>query len=113
MTVDQNILAMDIEKVVREYLYDRGHGRCVPVITYSQYDIKKYTFRMVCQTYNQSAHWCCNDKMDMDSFRREVRLLLKHNGFTKCRFDTSRITIKGDAFGDYTVTELNAIYFDR
>ena len=110
--MDNKLLAQEIGKLVEEYFYDRGTGHCEPTISFNQYDIKKYTFRMSCQTYNRSAQYCCNDKMDVDSFRREVRLLLKHNGYRKVKFDTQKLTIVGGAFGDYTVTELKAIYFD-
>lgn len=114
MTVAQNILALDIEKVVRDYFHNKSWGRCEPVISYSEYDIKKYTFRMASRTLNASAEYCMtDDRMDMDSFRREVKALLKRNGFTKCKFDTKKITYTGGAFGDERVVRLNAIYFDR
>lgn len=107
-------LENDIEKIVEKYFYDRGHGRCIPAVTYSEYDIKKYTFRMSCQTYNCSADYCMNENtLQLNNFRKEIRAILKQNGFTKCKFDTTKVTIKGGAFGDYRVTRLNAIYFDK
>lgn len=114
MTIEQNILALDIEKVVRDYFHNWGRGRCEPSICYNKYDIKKYTFRMISMTLNTSADYCMpSNSMDMDSFRREVRLLLKRNGFTKCKFDTKKVTYTGGAFGEEQVIRLNAIYFDR
>jgi len=104
----------NMESIVNKYFYDRGHGRCIPVITYSEYDIKKYTFLMSCQTYNCMADYCMNEhSLQLNAFRKEIRALLRQNGFTKCKFDTKKVTIKGGAFGDYIVTRLNAIYFDK
>jgi len=37
---------------------------------------------------------------------------LKRNGFSKCKFDTRKVTYVGGAFGDERVVQLNAIYFD-
>ena len=68
---------------------------------------------MSCQTLGASADYCINEEIKFQDFRKDVRTLLKKNGFKKCRFDTTRVTIKGGAFGDYKVIRLNAIYFDK
>ena len=111
--VQMEQLAQDMHKVVRDYFHDKGWGRCEPCVSYSTWDIKKYTFRIVSMTRNTSANYCMSDdRMDVDSFRREIRSLLKRNGFTRCKFDTNKVTYTGGAFGDEHVVRLNAIYFD-
>lgn len=113
MTVAQNILAMDIGKIVRDYFYNKSHGKCEAVVSYNNYDIKKYTFRMVCTTLGGSATYCMPaSTIDLDCFRQEVRKLLKSNGFTRCKFDVEKVTYTGGAFGDEPYYHLKAIYFD-
>ena len=106
-------LAEEIFKIIKTYCYDDSRGRTEAHITYSEYDIKKYTFRIRCTTLNQTDHFSLRYNYRLEDFKKEIKQILKNEGFTKIKFDFKNIKRK-DSWGNiYTEKKFIAIYFDK
>ena len=117
-------IASELLRVVDRYFKDWGNGYPSPHVTYSQYDIKEYTFS-INSSYGSTRvdYRACvaggYKTVDLNAFKADVRSVLKDYGFKKVSFDLSTIKVKGDqntgyytpAPPVYTYKQLNAIYF--
>ena len=116
-------LAEEIGDIVSRYL-DDDHGSVVYSVSYSQYDLLKYTFR-VQPRYRSYSSYCqiMEDeygewKQDVNSMKKEVRALLRSYGFRKTKFDMKKYTTEEHYVGDWGTVRtkfsyLDAIYFDE
>lgn len=105
-------LAQAMYKVVREYFIDKGWGRTEPMVSYCEWDIKKYTFDLRSYTLNARTDFCLKyDKLAQD-FRRDMKQLLKEYGFKKMKCDYRNEKRIDSCGNDYTDKQLVAIYFD-
>jgi len=117
-------IADGIFKIVRKYFTETGVGSPNPGVSYSQYDIKEYTFRINSRTYNYDVEYVAlvdggYDMIDINQFKAEVRSYLKSEGFKKVAFDLGTFKRKGDQNTGYyrpvapvyTYKEFRAIYF--
>ena len=116
-------IAKKLFRIVSKYFQEAGYGSPSPCVSYSQYDIKEYTFRINSGTYNRSVSYeACVDgynTVDLNEFKAAVRSALKEYGFKKVAFDLGTRKYKGDqntGYYSYTVPVytykiLNAIYF--
>lgn len=116
-------LAEEIGDIVSRYL-DDDHGSVVYSVSYSKYDLLKYTFR-VQPRYRSYSSYCqiMEDeygewKEDVNSMKKEVRALLRSYGFRKTKFDMKKYTTEEHYAGDWGTVRtkfhyLDAIYFDE
>lgn len=117
-------IAAGLLKIVERYFHNEGYGRPSPRVSYSQYDIKEYTFRINSGSYSSDVDYVAlvdgdYSMVDLNAFRSEVRSYLKSFGFKKVTFDLGSFKRKGDQYTGYyrpvaptyTYKELNAIYF--
>ena len=82
-------LAQELGAIVNHYFNDTGYGRCVPTVTFSEHDLKHYTFKMSCQTRGTSARYVLRyeKRNDLNAFKKEVKDCLKQHGFKSVKFD--------------------------
>lgn len=87
--VQRDALAQELGAIVNRYFHDTGCGRCVPAITFFEYDLRHYTFRMSCQTLGASARYTLRyeERNNLNAFKKEVKACLKQHGFTSVKFD--------------------------
>ena len=111
-------LAENLFNVVSRYFRNDGYGRPHPVISFSQYDILGYTFRINSQTLNQNAEYAAStgyDAPDLNAFKKEVRNVLKAYGFDRVKFDIRTVKAGYEWYGELKYDSLKmliAIYFD-
>ena len=106
-------LSKEIEKVVKNYFYNFEYGTESFCITYNSWNIKKYSFSIYSSTYNYGVRMLLKGDTDINAFKKEVKAILKNNGFTKVSFIIKKNIIKGGAFGDYETKQLVGIDFDK
>lgn len=116
-------LAEQIGEIVSKYL-DDDHGSVVYSVSYSKYDLLKYTFR-VQPRYRSYSGYCqiMEDeygewKEAVNNMKKEVRALLRSYGFRKTKFDMKKYTTEEHYVGDWGTVRtkfsyLEAIYFDE
>lgn len=117
-------IANGLLHIVEKYFHNAGYGSPSPRVSYSEYDIKEYTFRINSRSYNSDVDYVAlvdgdYSMVDLNAFRSEVRAYLKSFGFKKVAFDLGSFKRKGDQYTGYyrsvaptyTYKELKAIYF--
>lgn len=116
-------IAEKLFRIVSKYFDQTGYGSAAPHVSYSEYDIKEYTFRVNSGTYNRGVGYevCIDgyDYVDLNDFKAEVRACLKAYGFKKVTFDIKTEKYKGDqntgyyspTVPVYTYKVFHAIYF--
>ncbi len=114
---EKDNLAEEIFKVVKRYLTEYRGVSPRPSVSYSEYDILGYTFRINDQYRNSTTEYgySLDSWFDVNEFRKAVRAVLKGHGFSKCKFDwyTSKMEtryITGPVIDRRKI--LSAIYFD-
>ena len=105
-------LAQGMHSIVKKYFFDDTRGRVEPVVSYYRYDIKKYTFSIVCTTFDQSPEICLEWDKNLADFRKEMKAYLKEQGFTKMKVMTRKMKYLDSWYNEYIRTKLDAIYFD-
>lgn len=113
----RNALAQELDPIINRYFNDVNFGRCEPVVTFFEYDLLHYTFKMSCRTYSCSACYVLRyeKRNDLNAFRKEVRDCLKRHGFKRIKFDILSQKYSYDRGGVYqtdTRKVLTGIYFD-
>ena len=111
-------LAAELFAVVVKYFDNYGHGTPRPRVSYSEYDILEYTFKINSQTYNMSVDYLARVEgytaKDINQFKADIRKTLKGHGFTRVKFDLRSVKIPYEWWGEkkYDICkELIAIYF--
>lgn len=113
----RNELAQELGKIVSRYFSDTNYGRCEPVVTFFEYNLRHYTFKMSSQTRGTSASYVLRyeKRNDLSSFKKEIKDCLKSHGFTNVKVDVKSRKCTYDWGGTYrTDTEkaLIGVYFD-
>lgn len=111
-------LAEELFKVVEHYFRKDGAGTPSPRITFSEYDIYAYTFRVnsASRSYNVDYVASIDYKpIDLNAFKKDVKAILKDYGFTKVKFDIKNTKLKYEWYGrpaEDRLKQLVAIYFE-
>lgn len=115
---DKEQLAEDIFRIVRKYFRSEGAGSPSPRVSFSEYDIYAYTFRVNSGTLNRDVRYVAStdyNAPDLNQFKKDVRALLKSRGFNKVKFDIGAFKYYYEWYGKETydqMKELRAIYFE-
>lgn len=117
-------IADGIFKIVNTYFNNTGHGDPSPRVTYSEYDIKEYTFRINSRSYSRDVDYTTivdgeYATFELNQFKAEVRSYLREEGFTKVSFKFDTFKQKEDQNTGYyrpeapvyTYKRFVAIYF--
>lgn len=91
-------LAEQIFSIVRKYFTEDEYSSGPhPIVSYWEYDLLPYTFKIVSRYRNTSATWFARSEgygaVDLNPFRAEIRKLLKQYGFTKVKFKLDSYTM--------------------
>ena len=108
-------LAKQVFSLVKKYFYNFGGWSENPVITYFQYDKKVYTFAVRSSNLSSgdpSFEVRDYETLKLNEFRKEVRKLLKSNGFNSVVFDVKQIKRRDYNYNEYKNKKLVAIYFE-
>ena len=111
-------LAEELFKVVEHYFQKTGGGMPSPRITFSEYDIYAYTFRVnsASRSYDVSYVASIDYKpIDLIAFKKDVKVILKDYGFSKAKFDIKNTKLKYEWYGrpaEDRMKQLVAIYFE-
>lgn len=111
-------LAENLFNIVRRYFRSDVYGQPHPVISFSQYDILGYTFRINSQILNQNVEYVAStgyNAPDLNVFKKEVRNILRAYGFDRVKFDIRTVKAGYEWYGELkydSLKMLQAIYFD-
>lgn len=111
-------LAEELFAVVERYFRKDGAGTPSPRVTFSEYDINAYTFRInsASRSYDVSYVASVDYKpIDLNAFKKDIKAVLKDSGFAKVKFDIKNTKLVYEWYGRPSEDRLKqfvAIYFE-